>query len=114
MIKKFKNGKVKLSVPKNDWYYRNDDKSIKEEFYFEEMFYNNLYIEEIYGTYFIVDYETNNVYNFFNSYLLQNPLRYLLDELTENNTVYLYPLSKRESKQLLKQYYAEQEEMGWL
>ena len=108
MIRKFKNGKVKLSVPKNDWYYRNDDKSIKEEFYFEEMFYSNLYIEEIQGNFFIVDYETRNVYDYFQSYLLQNPLRYLLDELAEKNTVYLYPMP--EGKRLFENYIALNEE----
>ena len=111
-IKRFKNGKVKLSIPRNDYYYRDLYGEVIETFYFDEMELNNLYIVTIEGELFIVDFDTSRVYDFFGGYLIQNPLKYLLDVLTMNNKLYLYPLSKRESRQLLEQFYKEQEEMG--
>ena len=113
-IKKFKNGKVKLSIPKNDFYYRDLYGEVIEEFYFDEIETSCLYIVEIEGSYFIIDLETNNVYDYYPGYLIHNPLKYLLDELASSKKLYLYPLSKRESKKLLKQYYKQQlEEFGW-
>lgn len=111
-IKKFKNGKVKVSIPKNDFYYRNGE--VIEEFYFDEIEISCLYIVTIEGNYYIVDFNTKRVYDYFNSYLIQNPLKYLLDELALNKKLYLYPLSKRESKKLIREYFKEQlEEFGW-
>lgn len=105
-IRKFKNGKIRMQVNKNGYYW-NDDGTINESFYHDEMFINSLYIEEIQGNFFIVDYETKNVYDFFNSYLLHNPLKFLLDELAEKGRIYLYPMP--EGKRLFKQYIKEQE-----
>ena len=112
MIRKFKNGKLKLSVPKNHIYYRNADGTVNEEYYHCAMFWDNLYIESIEGNYYIVDFSTHRVYDYYNSYLIHNPLQSLLDDLTNNKVVYMYPLSKRESKALLELYYKEQEELG--
>ncbi len=114
-IKKFKNGKVKLFIPKNDSHYRDLYGEVIEEFYFDEIETSCLYIVEIEWNYFIIDFETNKVYDYYPGYLIHNPLKYLLDELALNNKLYLYPLSKRESKEFLKKYYKEQlEEFGWL
>ena len=106
-IKKFRNGKVKLYVPENDWCYRDDDGKVKEEFYFDEMELADLRIEVIEGDWYIIDFNTGRVYNYFNGYLIQNPLKYLLDDLTKNKKIYLYPLSNRESKELIEKYFSE-------
>ena len=113
MVKKFRNGKVKLEVKRNEYYW-NPDGTLSEVFYFDEMELNNLYIVTIEGELFIVDFSTSRVYDFYNGYLIHNPLKYVLDVLAFNKKLYLYPLSKRESKALLKKYYKEQlEEFGW-
>lgn len=97
MIKKFKNGKILLSVTKSDF----DGGSVSENFYHDEMFYSDLYINQINGYQYITDFNTGLVYEI-GSYLLQNPLKYILDELTENKKMYLYPLTKKQSKSLLQ------------
>lgn len=107
-IRKFKNGKVKLYIPKGDWYYRDSNGKIKEEFYHDEMFMHNLYIEVIDGDYYIVDTSTNLIYDYFNSYLIQNPLQYLLKDLEEKEKIYLYP--EANSEKLFEQYLIERKE----
>lgn len=105
-IKKFKNGKVKLSIPKNDYYYRDLYGEVVEEFYHDEMYFNNLYIDVIEGDYYIIDTSNGLVYDYF-TYLVHNPLKELLNDL-ENKTVYLYP--SPDSSRLYKQYIAEHSE----
>ena len=79
MIKRFKNGKLKLSVPKN---YRNEDGTVSEKFYHGAMFRNKLYIDTIDGKFYLIDIDTCKVYDF-NSYIL--------DDLARNKISYLYP-----------------------
>ena len=112
MVKVFKNGKIKLGVPKRDPYFRDANGKVLEDFYHGVLFWDNIYIESIEGNWYIVNFSNKRVYNYYNSYLVQNPLKVLLDDLTENEVIYLYPMSARESKQLLKQYYEEQEELA--
>lgn len=107
-VKKFKNGKIKLEVKKNDWYYRDGDGKIKEDFYHDELFFNDLFIEEIDGDFYIVDTNTNLIYDYFNSCLIQNPLQYLLKDLEEKEKIYLYP--ETNSEKLFEQYLIEREE----
>lgn len=97
-ITKFKNGKIKLELESSDFDYQGN---VREEVYHDDMFMCDLYIEQINGYQYIVDTNTQRVYEL-GSYLLQNPLKYLLDELKEHGKMYLYPLSKRESKSLLQ------------
>lgn len=97
-IKKFKNGKIKLELEPSDF---DDQGNVREEVYYDDMFMHDLYIEQINGYQYIVNFNTQRVYEL-GSYLLQNPLKYLLDELKEHGKMYLYPLSKRESKSLLQ------------
>ena len=98
-IKKFKNGKITMTLEKN--YDFNEDGSINENVYHDDMFMSDLYINQINGYQYVTDYNTQRVYNL-GSYLLQNPLKYILDELKEHGKMILYPLSKRESKSLLQ------------
>lgn len=107
-IKKFKNGKIKIYIPGNDWYYRDSNGKIREEFYFDEMFMHNLYIEEIDGDFYIVDTSTNLIYDYFSSYLIQNPLKSLLEDIEKNNKIYLYP--EPNSEKLFERYLIERKE----
>ena len=97
MIKKFKNGKILLKPDKSDF----TNGVLDENFYHDEMFFSDLSINQINGYQYITDYNQSRVYEL-GSYLMQNPLKWLLDELQENGKLYLYPLTKRESKSLLQ------------
>lgn len=98
-IKKFKNGKIKMTIQKN--YDINDDGTINENVYHDDMFFSDLYINQINGYQYICDFNTSLVYEM-GSYLMQNPLKFILDTLQEDKQIYLYPLSKKESKSLLQ------------
>ena len=106
-IRKFKNGKVKLSIPKNDYYYRDLYGEVVEEFYHDEMYFNNLYIDVIEGDWYIIDTSNGLVYDYF-TYLVHNPLKELLNDLTDNETLYLYP--ELNSKELYQLYIKEHSE----
>lgn len=97
MIKKFKNGKILLKPDKNDF----ENGVLNENFYHDEMLMSDLYINQINGYQYIVDFNTLLVYEI-GSYLLQNPLKFILETLEEDKKIYLYPLSKKESKSLLQ------------
>ena len=97
-IIKFKNGKIKVELQKN--YDINSDGSINENVYHDDMFMCDLYLNQINGYQYLVDFNTSLVYEL-GGYLMQNPLVYILNELQENSKMYFYPLSKRESKSLL-------------
>lgn len=92
MIKKFKNGKVMLQCKKSE---------LNENFYHDEMFWSDLYINQINGYLYITDFNTQLVYEI-GSYLMQNPIKYILDTIESDGKMYLYPLSKKESKSLLQ------------
>ena len=101
-IKKFKNGKIKMQLEKSDFYYYNDDKSgiNIDEVYDREITMNDLYIQQINGYQYLVDFNTNKVYEL-GSYLLQNPLKYICDELLQGK-IYFNPLPKRLSIDLME------------
>jgi hypothetical protein len=89
MIKKFKNGNVLLKL----------DGQWDESFYHNDMFWNDLYFNQINGYMYLVDYNTQRMYDFSDCYM--NILDYLKDELAKkNNQMRLYPIPKKESKQL--------------
>ena len=97
IIKKFKNGKILLKTEKADF----KNNIIDENIYHNSMFMESLCIDQINGYNYITDFNTNRVYDL-GSYLLQNPLKFLLDTLTEKKKMYLLPLTKRQSKSLLQ------------
>lgn len=107
MIKKFKNGKILIQVPERHPFYREINDEVTPGFYNVAMFFERLRIEKIGEKFYLVDFSTQHVYDFFNSSLIKNPLDYLLNELTVNETVYLYPLPTHKSKKLLKKYHED-------
>lgn len=102
-IKKFKNGKLAFRVDKN--YSITDEGELDENYYHDGMFMHDLYLNQINGDMYLVDFNTQKVYEL-GSYLMQNPLKYLLDTILEHHkdgkVFYLYPLSKAECKCLLQ------------
>lgn len=98
-IKKFKNGKIKVSMDKQ--YDILSNGAINENVYHNDMFFSDLYINQINGYSYLVDFNTSLVYEI-GSYLLQNPLKYIFDELLEKGKIYFYPLSRKESKSLME------------
>lgn len=106
MIKKFKNGKIKINkIKKNDNYYRDNIGDIMiDQFYNNEITMCDLYFNQINGYMYLVDFNTQYVYDLrdINYYHHKNILIHL-KELLESNNIYLYPLSKKESAELLYQ-----------
>lgn len=103
-VKKFKNGKIALKIDKkHGWYIKHD--KLSEAYYHDVMFMSDLYINQINGYQYLVDFNTQTVYSL-GTYLMQNPLQELLDNIfkayKEGKAYYLYPLTKEESKSLLQ------------
>ena len=110
MIKKFKNGKILLSVTKSDF----DGLQVNENFYHDEMFFSDLYLNQINGYMYIVNYNQQLVYEYiqlggqkkhntiYSLCNVQNALKEIIDGLTEYKKIYLYPLTKKESLSLLQ------------
>lgn len=83
-IKKFKNGNINMTFEGDDI----------DAFYNDEMFWDDLYFENIEGYMYLIDYNTQNVYDFSDCYM--NILDYLKDELLkQNNKLKLYPMEKK-------------------
>src|SRR5665647_967542 len=99
LIKKFENGKIKLTIQKE--YDLNIDGTISDSVYHDDIEGNDLYLNQINGYQYLVDFNTSLVYEL-GSYLLQNPLNYLLDSFQTSKSIYFYPLSRKESKSLLQ------------
>ena len=106
IIKKFKSGKIKLQVIKSDF----DDGELSENIYHDDLFFKDVSIDFIDGDVYIIDSNKKLVYNYFNSYSIQNPLKSLLDDLEEKKVIYLYPLTKKESKELFESLYSDEME----
>ena len=98
MIKKFKNGKLVLKVEKDDF---EKDGTVRESFYHDDMFFEDLYINQINGYHYLVDFNKSLVYDL-GSYLMQNPLKYILEELGEYGKLIFYPLPKDKCLSLLE------------
>lgn len=94
MIKKFKNGNIILELNKG-WLW-------DESFYHDEMFMSDLYFNQINGYMYLVDTNTQNVYDFSSKYS-KSPLTELEIRIKDGKgKVKLYPLPKREAKSLLQ------------
>ena len=104
MIKKFKNGKLKLSAPKGEidkYIYLDEEGNINEDYYHDVMFMSDLSINQINGYMYLVDFNRQLVYplhqfDFFN--LLED----LFKKIQEEGKIYLYPVDKKEGNYLLK------------
>ena len=98
MIKKFKNGNIVLDVRddiKNGYYEKTID-SI-ENFYYNDMTMEDLYINQINGYLYIVDFNTGLVYDLLGAYMFKD----FLEELLEKGKIKLIPYGKKISKELL-------------
>lgn len=98
MIKKFKNGNIRM---KADMLYVLEDGSIHENFYHDEMFMADLSFNQIDGAMYLVDYNKQLVYGF-SKYYVENVLKDLLIQAKNNRTIKLYPFSKKVSKSLIQ------------
>lgn len=101
MIKKFKNGNIRLYAPKKGDYLWLEDGSIDERYYHDVMFMSDLYLKQINVYMYLVDFNTSLVYEL-DLPLFKNPLTYILETIAEDGLMNLYPLGKRESKMLLQ------------
>ena len=98
MIKKFKNGNIVLDIRddiKNGYF----EKTIEslENFYYNDMIMENLYINQINGYLYIVDYNTGLVYDLPGGYMFKD----FLEELLNKGKIKLIPYGKKMSKELL-------------
>ena len=98
MIKKFKNGNIVLDVRDDikNGYYEKTIESI-ENFYHNDMCMEDLYINQINGYLYIVDYNTGLVYDLPGGYLFKD----FLEELLNKGKIKLIPYGKKISKELL-------------
>lgn len=98
MIKKFKNGKIVLDIREDlrTEYYEKNIQSV-EGFYHNEMFMQDLYINQINGYQYIVDWSTQRLYD-----LPRNDFKLFLEELSNGKKITLEPYGKRMSKSLLQ------------
>lgn len=93
MIRKFKNGNIVLKMD-------NQKEFDIDLFYNEDMFWEDLYFNQIEGYMYLVDYNKTLVYDFGDCYM--NILLYLKERL-ERGTVRLYPLPKKQGELLLQE-----------
>ena len=98
MIKKFKNGNIVLDIRediKNGYYEKTID-SI-ENFYHNDMCMEDLYINQINGYLYIVDFNKRLVYDLPGGYMFKD----FLEELLNKGKIKLIPYGKIMSKELL-------------
>ena len=100
MIKKFKNGNIVLDIREDikKGYYEKTIESI-ENFYHDEMYIGDLYINQINGYLYIIDYNTRLVYDLPGGYMFED----FLKELLNKEKIKLIPYEKRISKELLNE-----------
>ena len=98
MIKKFKNGNIVVDVRDEikNGYYEKTIESI-ENFYHNDMCMEDLYINQINGYLYIVDFNTRLVYDLPGGYMFKD----FLEELLNKGKIKLIPYGKKISKELL-------------
>ena len=98
MIKKFKNGNIVLDIRDDikKGYYEKTIDSI-EKFYYNDMTMEDLYINQINGYLYTVDYNARLVYDLPGGYMFKD----FLEELLEKGKIKLIPYGKIMSKELL-------------
>ena len=103
MVRKFKNGNITIRSPyhmsKNSVNYELYAKNI-DNLYDREIIMKDLYFNQINGYMYLVDYNTQRVYDF--SECCNNILYHLDNLFRTTKKIKLYPLSKKESKSLLE------------
>ena len=98
MIKKFKNGNIVLDIRDDikSGYYEKTIDSI-ENFYYNDMTMEDLYINQINGYLYVIDFNTGLVYYLPGRYMFKD----FLEELLNKGKIKLIPYGKRISKELL-------------
>ena len=96
MIKKFKNGNIHLKMEENQKDKTITDLQNGEAFYNEEFFWNDLYIQMIDGYAYIVDFNTQRVYD-----IPHNHYGMFFEDIAKCKKIILYPYSKRESRKMI-------------
>ena len=96
MVKKFKNGNIVLDIREDikKGYYEKTIEGI-ENFYHKEMYIEDLYVNQINGYLYIVDFNKRLVYDLPRGYLN------FLKELLNKGKIKLIPYEKRISEELL-------------
>jgi len=105
-IKKFKNGKITITLDRK-YDIDSDTNEVSEGIYHDDMFMEDLYFQTINVSIYLIDFNTSLVYEV-GSYLMQNPLKWLLDTLQEDGKIHFYPLSKKESASLIEDFDSEE------
>ena len=115
LIKKFNNGNINMKLEKSDLFYhgKNNTCNNKEfninnididSIYNDEITMDDLYFNQINGYMYLVDYNTNNIYDFSNCYnnILLDLKSMLVDSYNKNESLKLYAVSKKEYKSLME------------
>lgn len=107
IINKFKNGNINLKLESSDFFYYQlgtTDTIDIDMIYNNELTMNDLYFNQINGYQYLVDFNTNKVYEISNGYInvLIELKEMLLANYASNNTLKLYALSNKECKSLLQ------------
>ena len=110
IIKKFKNGSINLRLQSEDI----ENGVVNEDVYHDEMFMEDLYLHcDDGGTNYLIDYNTQRAY-YLGGYLLQNPLKELLEILkttyTRKITWKLYPMTDKTMEKEIFQEILDNEE----
>lgn len=95
MIRKFKNGNIVLKMD-------NQKDFDIDQFYHEEMFWSDLYFNQVDGYMYLMDWNKDIVYDFSDCYI--NILLYLKERL-EGGLVRLYPMPKKEGDILIQELF---------
>ena len=105
MIKKYRNGVIMLKPDTIDIMENGD---VDENFYHHDMFMQDLYIEQLSDCdWYLVDLNKRLIYRL-GSYLLQNPLKSLLEDLAEDGFRILLPEDPKESGRMIDLLYDEE------
>lgn len=118
IIKKFKNGNVNLKLERSDWFYYgmgsvSYEESIKLsnridlldiDSIYDFMTSEDLYFNQINEYMYLIDCNTQNIYDFSDCYIniLIYLRRLLYNEYINNKSLKLYPVSKKEYKSLME------------
>ena len=94
---------------KSDYeYYSLPDGTSNYDMLYDELFFADLYIESVNCDFYLFDMNKEKIY-WLGSYLMQNPLKELIDSCT-NKASYYFPVADKEAAEIWKQWEKENEE----
>ena len=103
MLKEFKNGNLVVDVRRDikEGYFDINDTEWIDQFYYHELTMEDYYFYDIEGSMYLVNYRTENIYDFSNCCI--NVLIFLKEQLEEGNyKCKLYPMDRKTTKELFK------------